>query len=155
MYLYQKRKIVTDIEKVIQSVRNFITPKMMLLSKFVYQQKYTVMSEQDFKECIEACRKCSAACDHCAVSCLNEEQLEHLKRCIQLNLESSSICRSTAALMELGSVYSGQLAMVCAAICADCAEECEKHAAMGMEHCRECADACKACAEACEQISEL
>ncbi|WP_255497938.1 four-helix bundle copper-binding protein [Flavobacterium sp. I3-2] len=37
-------------------------------------------------------------------------------------------------------------------ICNACAEECEKHVAMGMEHCRECAEACRKCAQACEEM---
>jgi hypothetical protein len=36
--------------------------------------------------------------------------------------------------------------------CDTCGEECQMHAAMGMEHCRVCAQACEACAAACREL---
>ncbi|MGX5856036.1 four-helix bundle copper-binding protein [Dyadobacter jiangsuensis] len=111
------------------------------------------MAHQQFKECIDACVACATACSHCATECLNEENVGHLAKCIQLDLECAAICRSAAEVMSLGSEYSAHLCRVCADVCNACAEECEKHAQMGMDHCRECAEACRKCAEMCEQMA--
>lgn len=113
------------------------------------------MPHQQYQHCIEACNACTVICNHCAIACLNEEEIGHLNRCIQLNLECAAICRSAAELMSLGSSYSDQLCRICAEICNACAAECEKHAAMGMEHCRECAEACRKCAQACEEMMHV
>lgn len=111
------------------------------------------MSNQKFKDCIDACVACAVACSDCATECLNEEEVKMLTKCIKLDLEGAAICRSAAEVMSLGSGYSGHLCRVCADVCKACAEECEKHAEMGMEHCRVCAEACRECAEVCETMA--
>ena len=72
------------------------------------------MSHQQFKDCIDACVACAVACSHCATECLKEEDVKMMARCIQLDLECASICRSAAELMSLGSEYSHHLCRVCA-----------------------------------------
>ncbi len=105
------------------------------------------MTNQQFQKCIDACIECATACNHCAVSCLEEKEVQHLVKCIRLDLECAIICRAAAELMSLNSSYSKDVCQLCATICNDCAEICEQHANMGMEHCRECAEACRACAK--------
>lgn len=111
------------------------------------------MSHQKFKDCIDACVACAVACSHCATSCLGEEDVKMMAKCIQLDLECGVICRSAAELMSLASDYSAHLCRICADACKACAEECEKNAQMGMEHCKECAEACRKCAEECEKMA--
>ncbi|WP_423147810.1 four-helix bundle copper-binding protein [Rubrolithibacter danxiaensis] len=111
------------------------------------------MSHQQYQNCIDACYACAVACSHCASECLKEEKVQDLRRCIQLDLECASICKSAGDLMSLGSSFSTHICRVCADICNACGEECEKHAQMGMEHCRECAEACRKCAQACEEMA--
>ncbi len=108
------------------------------------------MSHQQYQNCIEACYACAIACTHCATECLKEEKVRDLRRCIQLDMECASICKSSADLMSLGSSFSSHF---CADVCNSCAEECEKHAQMGMRHCGECAAACRKCAKACEEMA--
>ena len=36
--------------------------------------------------------------------------------------------------------------------CSTCADECEIHAAHGMEHCRVCAEECRRCEQACQEL---
>ncbi|MEO7463415.1 MAG: four-helix bundle copper-binding protein [Ferruginibacter sp.] len=105
------------------------------------------MKQQQYQKCIDACIECATDCNHCAVSCLEEKDVQHLTKCIRLDLECAVICRTSAELMSIGSFYSKQVCKICATICNACADECERHAAMGMEHCKECADACRACAK--------
>ena len=111
------------------------------------------MENQQFKDCIDACVACALACSQCATACLSEENVAHMAKCIQLDLECAAICRSAAELMSLGSSFSAHLCRVCADACNACADECEKHAAMGMDHCRQCAEACRTCAKACEEMA--
>lgn len=108
------------------------------------------MSHQQFQKCIDECYACAVACNHCAASCLQEDNVKMMARCIQLDLECAAICRAVAELMSLGSQYSRHLCKLCAEICRACGDECAKH---DMQHCKECADACYKCAEACEQMA--
>lgn len=48
------------------------------------------MIQTKFQDCIEACGECAVFCSQCAAACLNEKDLQHLKKCIQLNLNALS-----------------------------------------------------------------
>lgn len=111
------------------------------------------MSQELVNRAVEACNGCATACQHCILACLEEENVSHLKRCIQLDLECAALCRSAAEIMTLKSVHSGEICKICAVACHACAEECEKHAQMGMGHCRVCAEACRKCAQVCEEVA--
>lgn len=91
-------------------------------------------------------------CNQCAAACLDEKEVEHLRKCIQLDLECAAICRAAVEVMSLGGRLSAEICACCADSCTACADECDKHAAMGMDHCRACADACRACAAACLEM---
>lgn len=105
------------------------------------------MNQLQYHKYIETCIACATACNHCAVACLEEEDVQQLTKCIRLDLECAIICRTTAELLSVASVYSQQICKICADICNACADECEKHAAKGLEHCKECAEACRLCAK--------
>lgn len=96
---------------------------------------------------------CAVACNQCATSCLQEEDVDMMAKCIQTDLECAAICRSAAELMSLNSSYSTIICNICADACYNCAQECENHAEMGMEHCRICAEACRICADECEKMA--
>lgn len=51
------------------------------------------MLNQKFKDCIDACVACAVACSHCATSCLQEEDVKMMAKCIQLDMECAAICR--------------------------------------------------------------
>ena len=101
------------------------------------------MIQTKFQSCIEACLKCVAICNQCAIACLNEDDVAHVKKYIQLDLECAAICQAAANVLSLDGKFSKEICKLCADIYNACAEECEKHAAMGMEHCKECAEDCK------------
>lgn len=103
-----------------------------------------------YQSCINACMQCAEACDHCAASCLLEENVTMMARCIQLDMECSSICKTAAQLMHLQSSHANAVCQICADICIACAEECEKH---GHEHCRRCAGMCRDCAAECMSMA--
>lgn len=105
-----------------------------------------------YQSCIDACLRCAAICNYCASSCLKEDDIKAMARCIQLDMECASLCYAAAQLMSLGSNQAKEICRLCADICRACAQECEMHASHGMEHCRECAEACRKCAEECERM---
>ena len=111
------------------------------------------MSHQQFQKCIDACLACAVTCNHCATSCLKEDDVKMMARCIQLDMECAAICYASAQLTSLGSDKAKDICRICADICEACAAECEKHAQQGMDHCRECAEACKACTEECRMMA--
>lgn len=110
-----------------------------------------VMSHEHYQECIDACNDCAVICNHCAMSCLQEQDVKAMTRCIQLDLECAAICRAAVEVMSMNGEFAEQLCQLCADICNRCAEECERHA--DMEHCRECAETCRRCAEICAQMA--
>lgn len=103
-----------------------------------------------YQSCIEACLKCAAACDHCAVSCLEEEHVNDMRRCIRLDMECSAICATAARLTSLNSERIAQQCTICADICDACAAECGKH---DNDHCRMCAEQCRQCAAECRKMN--
>jgi hypothetical protein len=106
--------------------------------------------DNTYQTCIDACVRCAVACDHCASSCLNEEDVNTMARCIQLDLECATMCRAAVQLMSLRSEHANAICQLCADVCSACAEECGRH---NMEHCKECAEACRACVEECASMA--
>ena len=91
-----------------------------------------------------------AACNHCAASCLREEDVKMMARCIQLDIECAALCQAAAQIMSLNGNSAAELCGICADACQACAEECAKH---DHDHCRECARACRTCAEECRRMA--
>lgn len=104
--------------------------------------------------CVEACLDCAQACTTCADACMAEPAVQELVRCIRLNLHCGDLCATTGRIVSRQE--SPELARAvleaCLLACRLCAEECERHGEMGMQHCRVCAEACRRCAEACEAL---
>lgn len=108
------------------------------------------MANQQYESCIEACNSCADTCDFCAASCLQEQDVKAMARCIALDMDCAQICRMAAGYMARGSEFSGPLCQLCAEVCEACADECSKHQ---MRHCQECAQACKRCADECRRMA--
>jgi hypothetical protein len=102
---------------------------------------------------IEAATDCAAHCSACADACL-EEGDPSMTRCIRGDLDCADICAATAKVVgragASGAPWLEQV-RVCAEACANCAEECEKHADHH-DHCRVCAEACRRCEQACREL---
>jgi len=103
----------------------------------------------EYKACIEACLNCAAICNHCASSCTQEQDVNMMAKCIQLDMECATLCYTTAQLMSLGSKLAHEVWLICAEACEACAAECSKH---NTTHCKECVIACKACAVECREM---
>ncbi|SIS48049.1 four-helix bundle copper-binding protein [Salimicrobium flavidum] len=108
------------------------------------------MAHQQYQEALNVLHECMESCNHCFDSCLKEDDVQMMTKCIRLDRECADICGYLEAAITRNSPYVSELASVCAKICDDCAEECAKH---DHDHCQECAKACRECAEACRKIS--
>jgi hypothetical protein len=98
---------------------------------------------------------CSEACTACADSCLSEDAVAELVKCIRTDLDCADICATTARVMSRHTGYDANISRTlleaCATACESCARECARHAQMH-EHCRICADACFACERTCREL---
>jgi hypothetical protein len=107
--------------------------------------------------CIAACFECAQTCTACADSCLSEDMVADLARCIRTDLDCADICAVTGAVLTRqtgdSSAIVRSMLEACRTACAACAAECEKHAQMH-EHCRICAEACRRCEAACTTLLE-
>ena len=43
-----------------------------------------------YSRCIQACQACALACNHCAAACLREPGIEHMTRCIALDMDCAA-----------------------------------------------------------------
>ncbi|WP_349617325.1 four-helix bundle copper-binding protein [Azotobacter salinestris] len=108
------------------------------------------MNASMYESCIQACSHCAWACEACAASCLREDNVQMMARCIALDMDCADFCKMAATLMARGSDYAQAFCRQCAQVCRACGEECARHEA---EHCQRCAQACRACAEECERMA--
>lgn len=106
-----------------------------------------VTKQNTYQTCIDICLECATECNRCLASCLNEKHVDSLSRVIQLDMECSAICRTTAQFMNLKSDHANAICQLCSDVCNACANECMKHE--DLEHCRACAEICYRCAEEC------
>lgn len=104
------------------------------------------MENQSNQELIQKLLNCALTCERCAASCLQEEDVAMMAKCISLDRDCSDICFQAARLLQRDSVIARQYLLLCEEICRLCAEECSKH---HEEHCIQCAQACRECADAC------
>jgi hypothetical protein len=109
-----------------------------------------------FVRCIEACYDCAESCTQCADDCLGEESVQDLTSCIRLNLDCADICAATGRVVSrqtaVDANVTSAIVQACIAACRSCGDECELHAAHGMEHCRVCAEECRRCEQACQEL---
>lgn len=109
------------------------------------------MERAQYANCIEGCNDCADACDFCAASCLHEEDVKMMSRCIALDIDCAQLCRVAAAIMARGSEAAAAICAVCADLCEMCAGECGSHQ---MDHCQHCAAACRRCAAECRAMAD-
>lgn len=107
--------------------------------------------------CIEACYDCAESCTQCADDCLGEGSVQELTTCIRLNLDCADICATTGRVVSRQTGYDAELTSAvlreCIEACRSCADECEIHAAHGMEHCKVCAEECSRCEQGAKGCS--
>ena len=57
------------------------------------------MLNSRYQACIEACSNGARACETCAASCLREDDVKMMARCIELDRDCADICAMAACLM--------------------------------------------------------
>ncbi len=110
------------------------------------------MPHQKHLSCIEACYACALACNHCAASCLQEQDVTTMAPCIALDIDCAQACELAAAVMGRASENAKAICATCAEVCQRCGDECGKH---NMEHCQQCAQACRRCADECRKMATM
>ena len=104
---------------------------------------------------IEAMNDCAQACTADADADLGDSELANMIACVRLCLDCADVCTATARVVSRQTAHEPAvlrpLLEACAAICARCGDECEKHADMH-PHCRICQDACRRCEQACRHL---
>ncbi|WP_225335321.1 four-helix bundle copper-binding protein [Halomicrobium urmianum] len=109
-----------------------------------------VGENDEMAECIDDCLEAAQACEWCADECAQLGD-EDMARCIQLCRDVADLAVLHAQFMARDSGYRKQIARVCAGVCEECAEECERH---DHEHCQVCADVVSDCAETCREMAD-
>ena len=98
------------------------------------------------RELINELSNCIEACERCAIACLKEDNVKEMVACIRTDRDCADICSLAIKFLGRDSKHTIQIIGICADICAECAEECEKH---DHDHCVKCAKACRRCEESC------
>lgn len=131
-----------------------MNPQMKTIALILHSHPRADQQHADaYADAVHALATCAHTCTSCADACLSEiEGLDHLRRCIRLNLDCADICTATARILMRQSetaadVVHAQL-HACILACQACGDECEHHAEMH-DHCRICADACHHCQQRC------
>lgn len=109
------------------------------------------MHRPDMQPCIDACLNCSQACYRCLDACLNEPDAEKRIGCIKLLMECARTCETEAAIMGMNGQTAKQYSGVCASLCDQCTDACER---FEDEHCQNCAAVCRDCADKCREMAK-
>jgi hypothetical protein len=111
------------------------------------------MMTSDLERCAEICHECEDACLRTIVHCL-ERGGEHASRGHQTLLtDCAALCGLSHELLHRQSARHLLTCRACAAVCRECAGECDRMG-QGDAEMGSCARACRRCAEACEKMSE-
>ncbi len=102
-----------------------------------------------YKVCISSLFNCASACSNFVAKAVKNNYNSEYSKCIQLAMECSVLCYSTAELLSLDSSRVKKIAKICAKLCDDCAAEFIKYPE---DHFQETAELCVACADNCELI---
>jgi len=98
---------------------------------------------------------CANTCTQCADSCLSEQDVTALAKCIRLDLDCADVCATVSRVVSRQTEYDANvtrpLLAACMSVCRSCADECERHGEH-MAHCRICAEVCRRCEQACSEL---
>jgi hypothetical protein len=110
------------------------------------------MPTSEMIKCIKDCGDCAEICAQCAHHCLHMGG-EHASPQHQgIMRDCHEICAMAVSYMARASRHSPDLCRVCAAVCVECAESCERMAD-GDRMMTDCAKICRRCAQSCEQMA--
>jgi hypothetical protein len=102
----------------------------------------------EMRRCIENCVECHAICVETISHCLGIGGRHASEDHIGLLEDCSQICQTSADFMLRGSERHRETCRVCADICVQCAQDCDRLAGRDATMTR-CAETCRRCAESC------
>lgn len=101
---------------------------------------------------IQLLNSCSLVSNLCYEACLDDKEISKMTRCIELARECADFCQYTSSIYSRESENAEKFLRLCAEICEDCADECEKHT---NEKCIMCAKICRKCSEMCFSLQSV
>lgn len=103
----------------------------------------------DMQACVEECLRCHSTCLGMATHHCLEAGGKHIEpRHFRLMLACAEMCRTSAAMMLIGTEHHKHTCRECAEICEECATSCEQVGGMD-----DCVNACRACATSCQEMA--
>ena len=112
----------------------------------------TTQHAHAMEQAIENCTNCHRICLETAARHFAGESAPKLdERLVRLLLDCADICRTSADFMIRGSDQHRHTCRACAAICAQCADECDRQ---GEDpYLAACAEICRRCAASCAEMA--
>ena len=106
----------------------------------------------EMQSCIDECLRCYQTCLGMLMSHCLEAGGKHMEPGhVRIMQACAEMCRTSAAMMLIGTEHHKHTCRECAEICAQCAEDCDR---LGQhEEMRRCAEACRRCAESCRAMA--
>lgn len=101
---------------------------------------------------VNTLQNCAASCNHTLSEVIKMPDARNRQRQIQLLHDCSRICESQASYTVMNSPFAKQHANMCAMVCEECANECDKFNDPISQH---CAQMCEECAIACRAFSRM
>ncbi len=111
---------------------------------------YTPVSDE-LLSCIQDCQSCHNICLESVAHCLGMGGEHAYPQHIQLLLDCSEICQTSANFMLRGSALHPRTCAVCAEVCERCAPSCERFTDDALM--QRCAEACRVCARSCRAMA--
>jgi hypothetical protein len=116
------------------------------------EQKLIAAAETDpavLIRCVDECERCHRICLRTAMADSLEQGGEHVEPAhLRLMLACAELCRATADSVLAAFDTWEALSALCAKVCTQCAESCERVGEL-----EECGEACRVCAQACRAVS--
>lgn len=104
------------------------------------------------EQCIRNCDDCHHVCLETISYCLQQGGKHAEAKHIQLLLDCTQICHTSADYMLRSSTMHNRTCAVCAEVCTECARSCEQ---MGDDaQMKACADMCCRCSDFCRQMAK-
>lgn len=113
---------------------------------------HTARMNAEMRKCIEHCLDCHALCEETITHCLGLGNEHASAGHIGLLRDCSAICSTSGDFMLRESGWHVETCRICAMICDECAEACERMG-QGDAVMKRCAELCRRCAESCAAMS--
>lgn len=106
----------------------------------------------EMQKCIQNCSECHRVCLETIAHCLQMGGKHAAPDHIVLMADCVQICRTSEDFMVRGSGRHRLTCGVCADVCQQCAEDCDR-VGEGDAHMKRCAEVCRRCAESCQRMA--